>query len=156
MLVALDSPRLDVVRLYAQRRADLYQRQSIVIHPHRHGRAGHPRLCRAAAGRRKVVDRGDIATKSRSPGPGRGHRAQRPEMGILLGDGASSHAGETPLKTRFSIMLIAGLVACTGLPVQAAEPTVAGLWEKKDDQTGKSVGWFVFVERNGVFEGAFA
>ena len=82
----------------------------------------------------------------------------RPEMGILLGDGASSLAGETPLKTRFSIMLIAGLVGCTGaaLPVQAAEPTVAGLWEKKDNQTGKSVGWFVFVERNGVFEGAFA
>lgn len=55
-------------------------------------------------------------------------------------------------------MLIAGLVACTGaaLPVQAAEPTVAGLWEKKDDQTGKPVGWFVFVERNSVFEGAFA
>ena len=55
-------------------------------------------------------------------------------------------------------MLIAGLVGCTGaaLPVQAAEPTAAGLWEKKDDQTGKSVGWFVFVERNGVFEGAFA
>jgi hypothetical protein len=79
-------------------------------------------------------------------------------MGILLGDGARSHAGETTLKTRFSIMLIAWFVGCTGatLPVQAAEPTVAGLWEKKDDQTGKSVGWFVFVERNGVFEGAFA
>jgi hypothetical protein len=60
------------------------------------------------------------------------------------------------LKIRLSILLIAGLVACTGLPVQAAEPTVAGLWEKKDETTGKSVGWFVFVERNGVFEGAFA
>ena len=61
------------------------------------------------------------------------------------------------MKTQCSIMLIAGLVGCMGsLPVQAAEPTVAGLWEKKDDQTGKSVGWFVFVERNGVFEGAFA
>jgi hypothetical protein len=66
------------------------------------------------------------------------------------------HAGDTPLKIRLSILLIAGLVACTGLPVQAAEPTVAGLWEKKDETTGKSVGWFVFVERNGVFEGAFA
>src|SRR5205823_3567702 len=63
---------------------------------------------------------------------------------------------DTPLKTRLSILLIAGLVACAGLPVQAAEPTVAGLWEKKDETTGKSVGWFVFVERNGVFEGAFA
>ena len=41
------------------------------------------------------------------------------------------------------------------LPIQAAEPTVAGLWEKKDE-AGKSVGWFIFVERKGVFEGAFA
>jgi uncharacterized protein (DUF2147 family) len=61
------------------------------------------------------------------------------------------------LKTRFSILLVAGLVAfASAAPaVNAAEPTVAGLWEKKDE-AGKSVGWFVFVERNGVFEGAFA
>jgi uncharacterized protein (DUF2147 family) len=36
----------------------------------------------------------------------------------------------------------------------AAEPTAAGLWQKVED--GKSVGWFVFVERDGVFEGAIA
>jgi Uncharacterized protein conserved in bacteria (DUF2147) len=102
------------------------------------------------------VDRGNIATKSGVRQAGQGHRAERPEMGILLRDGARPHAGDTPLKTRLSILLVAGLVACTGLPVQAAEPTVAGLWEKKDETTGKSVGWFVFVERNGVFEGAFA
>ena len=61
------------------------------------------------------------------------------------------------MKTRFSILLVAGLVAfASAAPaVRAAEPTVAGLWEKKDE-AGKSVGWFVFVERNGVFEGAFA
>jgi hypothetical protein len=61
------------------------------------------------------------------------------------------------LKTRLSILLVASLVAFTSatLPMQAAEPTVAGLWEKQDE-SGKSVGWFLFVERNGVFEGAFA
>jgi uncharacterized protein (DUF2147 family) len=61
------------------------------------------------------------------------------------------------LKTRFSIFLVASLVAfASAAPaVRAAEPTVAGLWEKKDE-AGKSVGWFLFVERNGVFEGAFA
>jgi len=61
------------------------------------------------------------------------------------------------LKTRISILLIASVVAFTSaaLPIQAAEPTVAGLWEKKDE-AGKSVGWFIFVERKGVFEGAFA
>ena len=48
-------------------------------------------------------------------------------------------------------------MAFTGatLPMQAAEPTVAGLWQKQDE-SGKSMGWFLFVERNGVFEGAFA
>ncbi|MGA7488037.1 MAG: DUF2147 domain-containing protein, partial [Xanthobacteraceae bacterium] len=40
-------------------------------------------------------------------------------------------------------------------PVRAAEPTVAGLWEKQDE-SGKSMGWFLFVQRNGVYEGAFA
>ena len=61
------------------------------------------------------------------------------------------------MKTRISILLIASMVAFTSaaLPIQAAEPTVAGLWEKKDE-AGKSVGWFIFVERKGVFEGAFA
>ena len=61
------------------------------------------------------------------------------------------------MKTRLSILLVASLVAFTGatLPMQAAEPTVAGLWQKQDE-SGKSMGWFLFVERNGVFEGAFA
>ena len=61
------------------------------------------------------------------------------------------------MKTRISILLIASMVAFTSaaLPIQAAEPTVAGLWEKKDE-AGKSVGWFIFVERKGIFEGAFA
>ena len=43
----------------------------------------------------------------------------------------------------------------THLPAKAAEPTVAGLWQKTDEQ-GKPVGWFLFVERDGAYEGAFA
>jgi len=87
---------------------------------------------------------------------------RRPEMGILLGESVNHHAadldrGVTPLRTRLSMLLVASLVAFTSatLPMQAAEPTVAGLWQKQDE-SGKSMGWFLFVERNGVFEGAFA
>jgi hypothetical protein len=38
----------------------------------------------------------------------------------------------------------------------AAEPSVAGLWQKVDEETGKSVGWFLFVEHDGFYEGVFA
>ena len=38
----------------------------------------------------------------------------------------------------------------------AAEPKVTGLWQKIDPQTGQSVGWFLFVEHDGVYEGAIA
>jgi hypothetical protein len=41
------------------------------------------------------------------------------------------------------------------LPVAAADPTVTGLWQKMDD-SGNPVGYFLFVEHSGVFEGAIA
>ena len=38
----------------------------------------------------------------------------------------------------------------------AAEPSVVGLWQKIDEQTGATVGWFLFVEHGGTYEGAIA
>lgn len=31
-----------------------------------------------------------------------------------------------------------------------------GLWQKVDEETGKTVSWFLFVERNGSYEGVIA
>jgi hypothetical protein len=47
------------------------------------------------------------------------------------------------------------LVATTG-SAPAAEPSAAGLWQKTDPETGNPVGWFLFVERSGIYEGAIA
>jgi uncharacterized protein DUF2147 len=58
--------------------------------------------------------------------------------------------------SRFRLILpIAMLFAfASELAAQPAEPSAAGLWQKMEK--GKSVGWFLVVEREGLFEGAFA
>lgn len=56
---------------------------------------------------------------------------------------------------RKTLMLAIGLVLFAGIAAaQVAEPTAAGLWQKIED--GKPVGWFLFVERDGVYEGVIA
>src|SRR5882757_5218376 len=57
---------------------------------------------------------------------------------------------------RLVLPIVAGLVfafACE-LAAQPAEPSAAGLWQKVEK--GKSVGWFLVVDHDGIFEGAFA
>ena len=50
--------------------------------------------------------------------------------------------------------IVIGLAFAGELAAQPAEPSAAGLWQKVEK--GKPVGWFLVVDRNGVFEGAFA
>jgi hypothetical protein len=38
----------------------------------------------------------------------------------------------------------------------AADPLVTGLWQKIDEQTSKSVGWFLFTENEGTYQGMIA
>src|SRR6476620_6001908 len=41
----------------------------------------------------------------------------------------------------------------TSVPLHAADPTAAGLWEQVDDNSGKPESWFKITERNGVYVG---
>jgi hypothetical protein len=54
---------------------------------------------------------------------------------------------------RFLNIVVAGLsvVMAFSAIARAAEPTVSGLWEQLDD---RGHGWFLFFERDGMYEGA--
>jgi uncharacterized protein (DUF2147 family) len=57
-----------------------------------------------------------------------------------------------------SALVLAGLAALFAAvqPVAAADPSVAGLWQKTDEATGKPVIWFLFVENHGSYQGVAA
>src|SRR3954453_16626725 len=62
------------------------------------------------------------------------------------------------MQSRFPWMLavLTSVAICIALalPVRAAEPSAAGLWQKIED--GKPTGWFLIVDRDGIFEGVIA
>ena|SRR5436309_2594147 len=50
--------------------------------------------------------------------------------------------------------MILGMLFAVLRAAGAAEPSAAGLWQKVED--GKTVGWFLFVDHDGIFEGVIA
>lgn len=55
---------------------------------------------------------------------------------------------------RLILPIVMGLAFACELAAQPAEPSAAGLWQKVEK--GKPVGWFLVVDHDGIFEGAFA
>ena len=55
-------------------------------------------------------------------------------------------------KRNILTVCIAGAFLALSGTLYAAEPTVAGFWEAYDD--GKPGGWFLFFEKDGMFQGA--
>jgi len=56
----------------------------------------------------------------------------------------------------FGLVLSAAVAWSAVAAAQPSEATAAGLWQKLDPKTGKPEGWFLIVERNGVYEGQIA
>ena len=55
------------------------------------------------------------------------------------------------------IALVAALAPILWInSLSAAELSAAGLWQQFDDASGRTQGWFLIAERNGVYEGAIA
>ena len=63
---------------------------------------------------------------------------------------------QQPSKSVIAALLAVFIVLDAISGSAATEPSVSGLWQKIDAETGKPVDWFLFVERNGFYEGVIA
>jgi Uncharacterized protein conserved in bacteria (DUF2147) len=55
---------------------------------------------------------------------------------------------------RLILPIVMGLMLSATLAAQAQELSAAGLWQKIEE--GKPVGWFLFIDHDGIFEGVIA
>jgi uncharacterized protein (DUF2147 family) len=65
------------------------------------------------------------------------------------------------MKLQYQTLALAGLLGlvaatCATAAQPSTQPSAAGLWQKTDSDTGKPVSWFLFFERNGLYEGVVA
>ncbi len=69
----------------------------------------------------------------------------------------SDSTGGPTLRPLLNAVLLASLaiLPISNVPARSAEPSVSGLWQKRDE-ANRTVGWFLFVEHNGTYEGAIA
>ena len=59
---------------------------------------------------------------------------------------------------KIASLILAVVAALSASPLRAqlaTEPSAVGLWQKVNE-AGKPMGWFLFVEHEGVYEGAIA
>jgi hypothetical protein len=65
--------------------------------------------------------------------------------------------GRATLKAKLATLVLAALtvLGAATFPVQSAEPSLLGLWQKQGDD-GRPIIWILFVERNGSYEGVMA